>query len=186
MPDILNDEFNPVGVRNQQDNVVFNHIQAAWRDLNFKKLRGRMMAQGFEKIDNLEMVPAEYVKEEGMKFEDTVIDSHKTGSRYICNPPVLDTDDDTVILVNGYYDYHSMLVNDGWEATADYDGTGHFYSFRKGDQNYIVTESPRFFNAYVVATETAKALNLLKKEDRIKLFQTVNHLFMSREIGEDM
>lgn len=122
-----------------------------------------------------------------MKFVDTIIDFHKTGSRYICNPPVMDTDDDTVILVNGYYDYVDLLEKDGWVMTSkDYDDTGEFYSFRKGDENYIVTESPRFFNAYVVATESAMALNLLNKEDRIKLFQTVIWQFCSREIGEDM
>jgi hypothetical protein len=111
-----------------------------------------------------------------MKFEDTVIKSWPTGSRYICNPPVADTDRDTVILVNGYYDYDELLEKEGWvESINDgYKSGGRFVSYRKGIDNYIVTEEPDFFNEYVIATEVAKMLNLQKKEDRIALFQKVS------------
>lgn len=108
------------------------------------------------------------------KFEDTVFRSYPTGSRYICNPPPTDTDNDTVFLVNGFYDYASILANDGWEDCGEYDDTtGNFRAFRKGDQNYIVTENDTFFERYVVATEGAKALNLLNKDDRINLFRAI-------------
>lgn len=109
-----------------------------------------------------------------MKFEDTVLKSYPTGSRYICNPPVMDTDKDTVFLVNGFYDFAQMLRDDGWEDCGiQYEGIGEFQAFRKGEDNYIVTEDPEFFKCYVKATEAAKALNLLNKDDRITLFQTV-------------
>lgn len=108
------------------------------------------------------------------KFEDIIIKSYPTGSRYICNPAPKDTDNDTVILVNGFYDYDTILRDDGWEDCGpDYDNVGEFRAYRKGEENYIVTEDPEFYDSYVKATEGAKALNLLKKEDRIALFQAV-------------
>lgn len=110
-----------------------------------------------------------------MQFQDCVLKSHPTGSRYICNPPPMDTDNDTVFLVNGYYDWRQMLLNDGWEdCGASYETGGEFQAFRKGEENWIVTEDEEFFTSYVKATEGAKALNLLNKEDRIKLFVAVN------------
>lgn len=109
-----------------------------------------------------------------MNFKDTVIKSYPTGSRYICNPAPTDTDNDTLILVNGYYDYPEMLLNDGWEDCGkEYDMPGDFMAFRKGEENYIITEDPDYFLSYIKATEGAKALNLLKKEDRISLFHAV-------------
>lgn len=109
-----------------------------------------------------------------MKFEDTVIMSYPTGSRYICNPAPTDTDNDTVILVNGFYDYQQMLRDDGWEDCGkQYEMVGEFVAFRKGEENYIITENPDWFQTYIRATEGAKALNLLKKEDRITLFHAV-------------
>lgn len=110
-----------------------------------------------------------------MQFEDCVYRSYPTGSRYICNPPPMDTDNDTIFLVNGYYDWQQMLLDDGWEdCGVDYETDGDFRAFRKGEENYIVTEDDDFFMSYVKATEGAKALNLLNKEDRIKLFVAIN------------
>ena len=111
-----------------------------------------------------------------MNFKDTVIKSYPTGSRYICNPAPTDTDNDTVFLVNGYYDYVKMLAEEGFDSTLSdlqYNTMGEFVSFRKGTENYIVTENPDFYADYVKATEGAKALNLLDKGDRIKLFQAI-------------
>lgn len=56
----------------------------------------------------------------------------------------------------------------------DYETGGDFQAFRKGEENWIVTEDEEFYTSYVKATEGAKALNLLNKEDRIKLFVAVN------------
>ena len=113
-----------------------------------------------------------------MIFEDTVIYQQKTGSRYICNPPVMGTDDDTVFLVNGFYDWAQLLRDDGFsdeQSEIQYNTMGEFISFRKGDENYIVTENPSFYMSYVIATEAAKALNLLKKEERVTLFQSIHN-----------
>lgn len=111
---------------------------------------------------------------ENETFKDCVLKSYPTGSRYICNPPPQDTDNDTVILVNGYYDYDILLLKEGWLACdIDYEQIGEFRAYRKGVENYLVTEDPEFYGSYVKATEGARALNLLNKEDRIKLFQAV-------------
>lgn len=124
-----------------------------------------------------------------MKFEDTVIKKHATGSRYICNPAPKDTDDDTVFLVNGYHDWVQILLDDGWEDCGkEYPGGAEFRAFRKGEENYIVTEDAEFYVSYLKATEGARALNLLNKEDRIKLFQAVsntniNGLYGYSEVG---
>jgi hypothetical protein len=111
-----------------------------------------------------------------MQFQDCVLKSHPTGSRYICNPAPTDTDNDTVFLVNGYHDWVSILLNDGWEDCGkQYEGhDAEFRAFRKGEENYIVTEDIQFYLSYLKATEGAKALNLLNKEDRIKLFQAIS------------
>lgn len=120
-----------------------------------------------------------------VSFEDCVLKRHATGSRYICNPAPKDTDNDTVILVNGYYPWPDILRADGWEDCGiEYEGGSEFQAFRKGEENYIVTESPHFYLSYVKATEGAKALNLLNKEDRIKLFQAVNRTGMDGLMDE--
>lgn len=110
-----------------------------------------------------------------MDFLQCVICAHPTGSRYICDPPVLNTDNDTIFLVNGYYDYDKILLKDGWKRCADeeYEVGESFQAYRKGDENYIVTEDDSFYFCFVKATEGAKALNLKDKSDRIALFQGV-------------
>lgn len=99
--------------------------------------------------------------------------SHPTGSSYTCDPPVTDTDIDTVVLVNPLVDYHDILLKDGWKFNQEYEATGYFTSYRKDNMNLIVTESPAYYLCYVKATMAAKALNLLDKKDRITLFQTI-------------
>ena len=118
-------------------------------------------------------IPFRQPEEPVVPFSETVLRSYPTGSRYICNPPPMDTDNDTVYLVNGYYNWGLSLLKDGWEQCGEYQFGGQFTAFRKGVENYIVTEDEQFFERYVCATEAAKALNLLDKEDRIKLFQAV-------------
>ena len=120
-------------------------------------------------------------------FNDCVIKSHPTGSRYICNPAPTDTDNDTVFLVNGYHDYATILKENGWETCGEeYEQSDKFQAFRKGEENYIVTESPLFYLSYLKATEAAKALNLLKKEDRILLFQTIQRTGMDGLKNDDV
>jgi hypothetical protein len=52
-------------------------------------------------------------------------------------------------------------------------GDGIFRSWKKGEINLILTCSPEYFSNFTKATRLAKKLNLLKKEDRISLFEAV-------------
>lgn len=106
---------------------------------------------------------------------------HPTGSRYICNPAPFDTDMDIVCL--GTDELRMALDLAG--ATIDgnpeqYEGMHDFMSMRLGFVNVIITEKPSFYKKFVEATEMAKEKNLLKKSDRISLFQ--EHLYGADEI----
>lgn len=111
------------------------------------------------------------------------VQMERTGSREICNPAPTDTDEDWVVLVSKplYEDLIEELFSQGYEiggsdpqpAEVDdcVDLYGEFDSFKKGDINYIVTTSKEFYENFGRATALAKKLNLVKKEDRITLFQ---------------
>ena len=97
-----------------------------------------------------------------------------TGSRYICSPPVLTTDDDYVVLVEAGWE--PELTEKGFTYTPtelQYVSMGSFVSLRKGDINYIVTQSQVFFDRFRAATELAKSLNLSDKNERVALFRSV-------------
>lgn len=106
-----------------------------------------------------------------------------TGSRYICNPPVTTTDTDWVVLVDSLDKALQECKTKTWETnTEDYSddedkpATNWFSVKKKINQeliNYIVTDDADNFNNWVTATELAKKLNLVKKEDRISLFEVI-------------
>lgn len=103
-------------------------------------------------------------------YEDFVIKSSPTGSSFTCNPPVTNTDIDTVILAKpGYAQY---LVELGWVCGQDYPHAA-FMSWRKDNKNYIVTCDPDFYKKFVKATRCAKILNLTDKAARVQLFDLV-------------
>lgn len=106
----------------------------------------------------------------------------RTGSSYICNPPVTDTDEDYLVhALPGQMDALGQeLEDDGWSVTYDdpeyiikQNGEIPFITARKGKQNLIIFQDNEAFIAFDKATEVAKHLNLLKKEDRVMLFQAV-------------
>lgn len=116
-------------------------------------------------------------------YEDYVIAQHKTGSNYICNPPVTDTDIDTVILVRSGYEH--SLQELGWQyqmSDIEYEAMGSFTSWRKGNKNYIVTQDKDFYDKFVKATRCAKILNLMNKQDRIMLFSMILYQWPSQII----
>lgn len=109
-----------------------------------------------------------------MSEKSYAIEKHPTGSRYICNPPPTDTDEDTVVLASPGYE--EALLKNGFKSSTnelEYDTLGAFVSWRKGDENFIVTTNKQFYDNFVKATKLAKNLNLLKKEDRVILFQAL-------------
>jgi len=108
----------------------------------------------------------------------------RTGSSVICNPPVLDTDIDFVIKskdVDILKDYLTrelrFNVMSGEESETNYEGLNngseYFYSLKKDNINIMLVQDESFFIKWLNATLLAKKLNLLKKEDRITLFQYV-------------
>ena len=87
-----------------------------------------------------------------------IINQHATGSAYICDPPVTNTDKDFVVLAKPGYE--QFLSDKGFTysmSEQEYDSLGEFTSWRKGSTNLIVTP----------------ALNLRSKYDRIALFQCI-------------
>lgn len=115
-------------------------------------------------FDYDELSAIEFLQGEGLPYL-------LTGSRIICDPPVMDTDIDIVVWdrhgVN--FEAYGFSLSDGVDKYEDSD----FYTYRQGDVNLIVVDSGAMFKAWRVATESAKALNLKTKDERIKHFQGV-------------
>jgi len=121
------------------------------------------------------------IKKEGAYWQE--IARHPTGSRFICDPPVLDTDDDWIILVKDleYAKYKAARLD--WHSAgagyyregSDHEELGPFVSMRhsEGNSNYVFTDDAEFYDRYVAATLLAKKYNLLNKPDRIQLFHAV-------------
>lgn len=103
---------------------------------------------------------------------------YQTGSSVICSPPVTDTDIDFVIYTVEELKLDTFLKFEGFNRSSseeeDYDMESEgFTCYRKGNINLIVTTNYEWYLLWVKATKLAKALNLLKKEDRITLFKFV-------------
>lgn len=69
------------------------------------------------------------------------------------------------------------LALDGWDASGSLheeleDGQA-WASFRNGEDNIILTWDRNFYQSFLLATEAAKALNLMRREDRVILFQAI-------------
>lgn len=104
------------------------------------------------------------------------------GSRVTCNPAPTDTDQDYLVLVKGsklYKLFEILKIRDytcGGSCPNNFeDSDGGFQSFKNksGDINYIITTSKVFFKRFMAASSVAKRFNLLKKDDRITLFDAV-------------
>ena len=103
------------------------------------------------------------------------------GSRVTCNPAPTDTDQDYLVEVKDDINTISEVVNRlqsfgfRWEGGEHYQQamTGDFMSWRREDQNLIVTANAAFAERHRTATMVCTRLNLLKKDDRIALFQAV-------------
>lgn len=103
---------------------------------------------------------------------------YATGSRVICSPPSMDTDEDYILCTSDLKRLHTFLEENGFKSSIkdqeEYELHGEgFYCYRKGHLNLIVTEDRTFYNNFVKATILAKKMNLLEKEQRIALFKYV-------------
>lgn len=101
--------------------------------------------------------------------------SFPTGSNYICNPPVTDTDIDQMFLVYDLYRAAEELDQLGWKECRSKNNneypTDVMLAFRLGVNNALLTDNEEYFNNFYKATEEAKRRNLLNKADRIALFE---------------
>ena len=105
-----------------------------------------------------------------------------TGSAVTCDPPVLDTDEDWLVLVE-HHDRETIasMLRTGWAPCClpgadEYNAeAGHwtFTAWRKGRINLIVTDDQAIYLRSCGATLLAKHLNLLDKQDRVALFRAI-------------
>lgn len=107
---------------------------------------------------------------------DVLANAEPVGSRVTCDPAPTDTDEDWLVLVR------EVPVEKLQEAGFSQEGSPEFYtgndaggfrSWRKGEINLITTQSDEFFRLFLTATYLAKRFNLLRKQDRIALFQAI-------------
>lgn len=131
-------------------------------------------------------------------IDDLTVSVYKTGSSVICDPPVLDTDTDYLVLVeddrldecgarlqkyrwdNCFTDWASKQDTDPVKPCEDQytveTETGvRFQAWRKGKDNLIVTDDLTFYLRSVGATLLAKELNLQSKGDRTALFRCIKY-----------
>ena len=106
-----------------------------------------------------------------------------TGSRFMCDPPVMDTDIDFVVLVVDHDAASELLMADGWvkcegdssddEESSSYDELCEFSAYRKDNFNLIVCDDRAYYVKYCAATLLCAKLNLLNKAERCALFHTI-------------
>lgn len=116
---------------------------------------------------------------EFLENNEAVLKVIPTGSRYICNPPVMDTDEDWAVLIDNYLvdEFIRSAEDAGYYRTnREYAGSGiggHLITFRHPDNpiNLIVHLDDEQFDAFAEATLIAKEENLTDKADRIALFE---------------
>jgi hypothetical protein len=96
------------------------------------------------------------------------------GSRVTCEPPVLDTDCDIIVLFERYPGLAAMqsaiYQAGGEQCGEDYGGEAELIPMRLGDHNYLLTLSPTYYRTFLHVTAVAKHLNLLDKADRKAVF----------------
>jgi hypothetical protein len=112
-----------------------------------------------------------------VKIEDFA-ELFPTGSRVICDPPPMDTDEDWLVVIKDPATsrrVNEFLLESGFTPTLgdNYADLTEFRSWKKGDLNYIVTADQEVARKYRLATQVAKHLNLQKKIDRIVVFHAI-------------
>lgn len=127
-----------------------------------------------QRTDVIELLP-EVIRPYCVKAE-------AVGSRVTCDPPPNDTDQDVLLLVDaGRFDeIRQALEADGFDHDGsevddqfEIDAATSFQSFSLGDLNFIITASAEFYGKFMAASSVAKRLNLMRKDDRVALFQAV-------------
>lgn len=102
----------------------------------------------------------------------------RTGSYWMCNPPVTNTDIDYAVLPNKiaegkfwYWDIPRFINT--WDLGGSEPGRGEFESWRDGKFNIILFYNELEYEKFALASKIATERNLLNKTDRIALFEDV-------------
>lgn len=112
-------------------------------------------------------------------LSDIAISITPVGSRVTCDPPPTDTDEDWLVIIKypKLNDSLFLLEKEGYKLDNPKEHyrpeEGRFNSWRKGNTNLIVTRDLEFHRRFLAATHVAKTLNVMKKQDRVTLFQAV-------------
>ena len=78
-----------------------------------------------------------------------------------------------MILDTGLGSYEANGFKNTSEDGLNEYGQSNFRTYRRGEVNLIVVDTYTEFRKWRVATAAAKQMNLVKKQDRIDLFQGV-------------
>jgi len=105
-------------------------------------------------------------------FEKNVLKLDYVGSRVTCVPAPTDTDEDVLILTDDLSKFVTGCVKAGFKETGSYAGTA-FVSLRQGEVNLIITDEGEFYDKFMLATYVCKSLNVLDKQHRIIVFQSI-------------
>ena len=109
-------------------------------------------------------------------LEDVLTSAEPVGSRVTCDPAPTDTDEDWLVLVREVPVERLQEAGFGQEGSPEFytgNDAGGFRSWRRGEINLITTQSEEFYRLFLTATYLAKRFNLLRKQDRIALFQAI-------------
>lgn len=107
---------------------------------------------------------------------DVLVNAEPVGSRVTCDPAPTDTDEDWLALVREVPVGRLQEAGFGQEGSPEFytgNDAGGFQSWRRGEINLITTQSDEFYRLFLTATYLAKRFNLLRKQDRIALFQAI-------------
>lgn len=95
-----------------------------------------------------------------------------TGSKVICTPPVLDTDEDWLIYVPPHlWDFClAFLERAGAKHSPDQEDYSDGVVYRLGNLNPIILADYDTFYAWVAATHYAQKSNPIAKTERVRMF----------------
>ena len=105
-------------------------------------------------------------------FEENVVEMEYVGSRVTCVPAPTDTDEDVLILTDNLGIFVRRCNKAGFKDTGSYTGAA-FHSLRHGEINLIITNEKEFYDKFMLATHVCKSLNVLDKQHRITVFQSI-------------
>jgi len=123
--------------------------------------------------DLLFFLQKEDVKDPFVNTESPMI--APTGSRVICTPPIMDTDDDWLVFVPE--NLQEKAIDFLYEAGATHSEQQETYPdgvcFRFEEINPVLIWDYQIFYRWVAATYWAQRLNLQDKKERVLLFQSM-------------